>query len=58
MLEKTWQNNIFMKMKFQFSPNYSSKVRLKKDIKFVIIHLQECNQQLNQLIDLKINDLK
>ena len=52
MLEKTWQNNIFMKMKFQFSPNYSSKVRLKKDIKFVIIHytgMQSAIESINRL---------
>ncbi len=42
-----------MKMKFEFSPNYSSKVRLKKDIKFVIIHYTGMQSEIESIKRLK-----
>ena len=41
-----------MKIKFDFSPNFSTKKRLSKDIKFVIIHytgMQSAIESLNRL---------
>ena len=39
--------------KIDFSPNFSKKTEKKKDIKFVIFIIQECNLKLNHLERLK-----
>ena len=38
---------------YDFSPNFSSKVRTKEDIKFVIIHYTGMQSEIESSIDLK-----
>ena len=42
-----------MKIKLNLSPNFSKKPRLKKDIKFVIIHYTGMQSEIESLKDLK-----
>ena len=42
-----------MKIKFNFSPNYSNKIRLKSDIKFVIIHYTGMQSEIESIKRLK-----
>ena len=42
-----------MNLIFEFSPNYSNKIRLKKDIKFVIIHYTGMQSEIESIRRLK-----
>ena len=42
-----------MKIKFDYSPNFSSKTRHRKDIKFVIIHYTGMQSEIESINRLK-----
>ena len=42
-----------MKIIFEFSPNYSNKLRKKKEIKFIIIHYTGMQSEIESIKRLK-----
>ena len=51
--KKKLKHLFFMKILFDFSPNYSKKARNKKDIKFVIIHYTGMQSEIESIKRLK-----
>ena len=47
-----------MKIKIDPSPNYSSRIRLKKDIKFIIIHYTGMQSEIESIQKLKNTKFK
>ena len=47
-----------MKISFELSPNYTKRERLKKNIKFVIIHYTGMQSEIESVKKLKILKIK